>query len=153
MALVMNASTETVEFKVYGNHFTLKPGQIKTFQDHMARFVAINDTTKGLGLITLPDELEDLDYRSSPEGKTILDTKREEGINNRITCLRAVIYNNQVSLRQDLERSNIKADPRAFATAHEVKAYEELVKYQAKQDDEEQSKVARIKELEAKLKG
>lgn len=151
MALVMNASAETANFKVYGNHFSMKPGQIKTFQDHVARFIAITDTTRNLGLVTLPDDLEDLDYRQSEDGKRTLDEKRKEGIDNRVSCLRQIIYNNQVSLRQDLERANIKADPRVYASLGEVKAYEELAGYQIHKEDEDKKKVDRIKALEAKI--
>jgi hypothetical protein len=152
MALVMNASNEIATFRVFGNHFTLKPGQIKSFQENIARFISINETTKNLGLVTLPDELEDLDMRQSPEGKAILEDKKKDGVNNRIAFLRQLVYNNQVSLRQDLEKANIKADPRVFASSGEMGAYEELVKYQAKKEDEDQKKVARIKALEDQLK-
>lgn len=152
MALVMNASADTVEFRAYGSHFSMKSGQIKTFQDHIARFIVTNESTRSLGLVGLPEELEDIDFRQSAAGLAAVEEKKKEGVNNRIAHLRQVIYNNQVSLRQDLEKSNLKADPRAFASEGEVKAFEELVKYQAKKEDEDQKRIDKIKALESRLK-
>ena len=152
MALIMNASADAVDFKVFGSHFTMKAGQIKTFQDHIARFIATNESTRNKGLVVLPDELEDLDVRQSSEGRALIEAKKKDGVNNRIAHLRQVIYNNQVSLRQDLEKSNLKADPRSFASEGEIAAYEELVKYQSSKEDEDQKRIDRIKALESKLK-
>lgn len=151
MSLVMNASAEVQEFKVFGNHFTLKPGQIKNFQENIAHFIAIE--RRGWGLVVLPEEFEDLDFRQSLEGQKLLEEKRAEGVAARIGRLKEIIYNNQVSLRRDLEMANIKADPKIYASDGEVSAYRELVKYQQKQEDAEQRKVDELKNLEKQVKG
>ena len=150
MALVLNASAETQVFRVHGNTFSMKAGQIKSFQDNIADF--IGKERKELGLVILPAELEDLDYRQSPEGISLLEKHRKEGVDNRVKCLRQVIYNNQVSLKRDLEMANIKADPKVFASDGEIAAYEEMAKYQRQLEDAEQAKLDRIKELERKIK-
>lgn len=151
MGLVINASAETQEFKVFGNYFTLKPGQIKMFQENISRFIATNETTKGLGLVGLSDAFEDPSHKDSAEGKKELEARLKDGVDARVRTLRALVYNNQVSLRRDLEMANIKADPKAFASEGEVKAYEELVKYQKVNDDVEAAKVQRLKDLEKKI--
>jgi hypothetical protein len=149
MALIMNASAEEQSVKVFGNYFSLKPGQIKNFEDKIAHFMATDRTDRGL--VSMPDEFMDPNYAQTEEGKAILAERKRVGIENRCNHLRRVIYNNEVSLRQDLERANIKADPKVFASAGEIAAYEELVKYQAKQEDEDQKKVDKISELQKKL--
>jgi hypothetical protein len=149
MALILNASAEEQHFKVHGNHFNLKPGQIKAFTDTIADFICME---RGyLGLVGLPETYDDIAFRDSAEGKALLASKKEQGVNARCKYLREIVYNNQVSLKMDLEKANIKADPRVFASEGEVAAMEELVKYQKTQDDVDQVKVDRIKELEKKL--
>jgi hypothetical protein len=149
MGMIMNASCETVHTVVYGNHFTLKPGQMKNFTDHVGRFMAIE--RRYLGLVGLPDECEDPEFVKSPEGQAVLERARKEGIENRCKFLRELIYNNQVSLKNDLDRANIKADVRGFASEGEIAAMQELVKYQVAKDDTEAKKVEEIKKLEEKI--
>lgn len=149
MPLVLNASCEIQHFKVFGNHFTLKPGQIKNFTDEIAKFCGYQ--RRDQGLIELPAEFEEQDYMNSPHGQERLLKLKAEGVKNRVLALRAVVYNNQVSLRQDLEKANIKIDPRILASDGEVSAMEELAKYQDQGDDAAQKKLERIKELEKKI--
>lgn len=149
MALIMNASCEVQTFRVFGNTFTMKPGQIKQFQENMAHFIAVD--RRDLGMVALPEELEDIDYRASEEGKKIIEEKRKEGVENRVRKLRELIFNEQVSLKQDLDQANVKADPRIFASKGMIGHYEELAKYQISKDDDEQRKVEHIKELESKI--
>ncbi len=149
MAFVMNASCETQETKVFGNYFTLTPGQIKNFQDHIA--FELTTSRAHQGFVTLPDEFEDPSFKNSDAGKQIIAQKKAEGVNARCRYLKEIVYNNQVSLRQDLEKANIKADPRVFASAGEIAAMEDLARYQDKSEDEAKAKVERIKDLEKKI--
>lgn len=149
MPLILNASAEPQHFTVYGKHFEMKPGQIKTFQDHFARFISLE--RKYLGLVVLPEALEDIDFRQTEEGKKMLEASRAEGVRNRVAELNRVKYNLEVSLKRDLEMKNIKADVRSFASDGEIKAYEELLKYQTAGNDESEKKIERLKELEKKL--
>jgi hypothetical protein len=149
----MNASAETQVFQAQGNWFTLKPGQIKNFNETIADFMS--QERRYLGLVLLPEAFEDptANYAATPEGKEILSKLKAQGVEARCNYLRQIVYNNQVSLRMDLEKANIKADPRAFASEGEVKAMEELVKYQQQDEDATQKKVEHIQALEKKLKG
>lgn len=149
MALILNASCETQHFKVFGNHFSLKPGQIKNFTDEIAKFIGYQ--RRDQGLVELPAEYEEHEYMNSDAGKQRLLTFKAEGIKNRVLALRAVVYNNQVSLRQDLEKANMKIDPRVLASDGEVSAMEELAKYQDQGDDAAKNRLERIKELEKKI--
>lgn len=149
MALIMNASCETQTFRVFGNTFTMKPDQIKNFQDNIAHFIVVD--RKDLGLVALPEELDDIMFRDSQDGRDLLAQKKKEGVENRVRKLRELIYNEQVSLKQDLERGNIKVDPRIFASEGMVDKYKELAKYQATKEDEEQRRIDVIKDLEKKI--
>jgi len=145
MALVMNARTEEVSVKVRGNWFTFKSKQIKHFEPNIAQFMT--DELSEEGLVSLPEELEDLDFRTSQAGKDIIKTAEVKGIDNFVKKLRRVIFNNQVSLRQDLERANIKVDPAVYATEGEKEAMRLLAKYQRANKDSQQASVDEIKDL------
>ncbi len=149
MAMIMNASSEVQHTTVHGNHFTLKPGQIKNFQDSVGKFLAME--RRYLGFVGLPEEFEEPAFQMTPEGKALIEAKRVEGVNNRCQYLRQLIFNNQVSMKQDLDKADMKVDPRIFASVGEINAMEELAKYQAAKDDGDAEKIARIKALEAKI--
>lgn len=150
MGLVFNASAEDQHFVVFGNHFTMKAKQIKNFEDRISNFIMTE--RRDFGLVTLPDEFSEPEFKTSEEGQRILSEKEKEGIDARVKHLRAVIYNNEVSLKQDLERANLKVDPKVYASSGEVAAYKELAKYRRAQDDRDQAKVDELKQLEALIK-
>jgi hypothetical protein len=150
MGLVFNASAEDQHIVVFGNHFTMKAKQIKNFEDRISNFIMTE--RREFGLVTLPEEFMEPEFKNSPEGKAILEEKEREGIEARTKHLRAVIYNNEVSLKQDLERANIKVDPKVYASSGEVAAYRELAKYRKAQEDLDQAKVEELKKLEAEIK-
>ena len=143
--LIMNCTNEEQSVKALGNWFTFKPGQIKSMNEDIAKF--IGEMRKENGLMILPESCEDVEYRNSEEGKAELEKIKEEGVNHYVRALRALIYNNQVSLRQDLERADIKVDPAVFASEGELKAMELVAKYQKHKDDADQKKIDRVKEL------
>lgn len=145
MALVYNATEELQSFKAAGNWFTFKPKQMKQMDDAIAHFIATE--RQEFGMVLLPEELSDPEYKASPEGKELLEQKTEQGINSFVSALRQVIYNNQVSLRQDLQQANIQADPASFASDGELKAMELVAKYQRAKNDDEQKKIDKVKEL------
>ncbi len=145
MALVMNALEEEVSVKARGNYFTFKPNQIKIMDDDLAQFLITERAEDGL--VSLPETLEDPELRLTEEGKDIIRTAKRLGIANKVKKLKEIIYNNQVSLRQDLERANIKVDPAVYATDAEKKAMREYAKYQQAGKDEEGNAVKEVKEL------
>lgn len=149
MGFIYNPTTEPAHVIAFGNHFTMKPGQIKNFQDHISDFLA---SERGeFGLVSLPDAFEDPEYQKSEEGQAIMAAKKAEGIAARIRKLKEIVYNNQVSLKQDLEIRNLKVDPRTLASDGELAAMVELAKYQDAESDEAQKKVEKIKALEKKI--
>lgn len=144
--LVRNATNETITVKALGNFFEFKPKQIKNFNDNVGMFL-INDR-RDSGLVHVPDIFfDDPEHKNSEAGKAELEAIDKRGIENFCAALRKRIYNNQVSLRQDLERANIKADPAAFATDGEMEALRTLAKYQAKQEDVSQKRAEEVKKL------
>lgn len=150
MGLILNATKEEQKVKVFGNWFTLKPGQIKQFQDNIAAFM---DKERGInGLIQLPDTFEEMEYRASDEGKALLAEFEQKGVDRYLKNLRQVIYNNQVSLRSDLEKANQKVDPASLATDGEIAAMRIVAKYDNAERDREQAKIEEVKKLMAQVK-
>jgi len=153
MPLIMNCLDEPNTAVVGGNYFTFKAGQIKPIhQEGIARIISQNKRDDGF--VELPDELDGTEYpdwAQTPEGKALIAQKKREGIETHCAHLRQVVYNLQVSLKQDLEKQNIKADPRVFASKGEIAALEKLVKYQDKEQDQDQLRIDRVKELEKKM--
>jgi hypothetical protein len=152
MAVVMNCLDEEQTAVVGGAHFTFKPRQIKhIYQESIAGL--LTSEKKEYGFVSLPEEILDKEFADSPAGKAILEAKRKEGVDAFCKKLRSQLYNLNVSLKQDLDKSNLKVDPRVFASEGDIKAMELLAKYQSRKEDEDQKKVDRIKELEKVLNG
>jgi hypothetical protein len=150
MDFVLNCLDEEQTVVVGGNHFKFKPLEIKAFfQPNIARLITLDK--RDYGFADLPPEFEDLSYRQTEEAKKIFEEKRKEGVEAYCARLRAAVYNAQVSLRMDLEKANIKADPRAFASKGDVVNMEKLIKYQKGHNDESLERIEKLKELEKKL--
>lgn len=149
MPLIMNTTNETQKVRAFGNFFEFKPKQIKPMQEHIADFIASERSYQGM--VALPESFEDLEYRQSDEGKAQLKELERQGIESYLGHLRSIIYNNQVSLRQDLEQSGIKADPASFASEGELEAMRLVASYQSKKDDEAQKRIDEVKELVKKV--
>lgn len=149
MPIVWNTSMEDQHTRVFGNHFVLKANQKKMFTDDIAGWLAVH--RKDLGFMVLGPEFDDPEYATTEAGIKTLAEVKEEGVKNRIDHLRRIIYNNTVSLKKDLEAANIKIDPRSLASDGEIKAMEELVKYQRKEEDEAKLRADKFKALEDQL--
>jgi len=150
MAIVFNATNETQSVKAHGNWFTFKPKQTKQMDDGVAHFLI---TMRGEnGLVGLPAEFEDPTYKATPEGKAAYEEAEKTGIDAYIKHLRSMIHNNQVSLRRDLEKANMKYGPELEASQGELEAMRLVAKYQKNMEDAEQKKADEIKELMRKLK-
>jgi hypothetical protein len=151
MALCYNTTDEEQSIKIFGNWYAFKPGQIRNLNDNVAHFIETD--RKETGIVTLPEQFDDSEYKASSEGMAELAARRQSGLKHYLDFHRKIVYNNQVSLRQDLERSNIHADPAVFASAGEMKSMEILAKYKAKEKDEEQLRIERVKELMKEAEG
>lgn len=145
MALIYNTTEEEQVVKVFGHFHRLKPGQIKSFQENVAHFMSTD--RKEWGLVALPEEFEDLSHRDSAEGKAELARRRKEGLEAYLNRHRRVIYNNQVSLRSDLEKSNQKVDPSILASDGELDSMRLVAKYQKASDDDSQKRADEVKKL------
>lgn len=150
MGVVMNCLDEENKVVVGGEHFHFKPNQIKYFYNN-----AISSSLLRIyqehGFIELPEGLQEKEMQESEEGKKIIAEARKEGIERYCDKLRGQIYNLQVSLKRDLDQKNYKVDPRVYASKGDIKAMEQLVKYQSKNEDATQRQVEYLKDLEKKL--
>lgn len=147
MPFIYNASSREVGVRVHGAHFTFGPKQVKTIIDptkgaHMVDKFAYE------GLVSLPDQWEDLDYRESPEGKKALKDAEARGIQNRIAHLERLKQNEIVSLQRDIDRGGMKYDARLEMSDQMMAQMEELAQYKSKSQDEQQKKLDRVKALE-----
>jgi hypothetical protein len=146
MPIVMNATNEEVSIKVAGNWFSFKPGTKKNMNESIARFIQIDRKDSGLCVLPLEFE-EDADFEKSAEGKAILEQLKADTIRQYLDKYKAVIYNNQVSLRQDLEQKNLKIDPAVMATEGEINALKIVAKYKVLEKDADQVKLEEVKKL------
>lgn len=147
--LVMNALDKEVHVQAFGNYFSFKAGQIKRLRREIGDFICRE--RKSMGLVGLPPEFEEPEYKVSEEGKAILEQKKLEGVRNRIQHLQWQV-NNLKSLQRDLEMKNMKVDPLTLATDGDIAAMEELHLYQAKAQDGDKKRVEKLRDLERKLK-
>lgn len=151
MGLIYNASNETQKFQAFGNYFEMAPKATKMFTEKLAHFIK---TERGhLGLVELDERFEDPAFKATEEGKKALQAKEAEGVDARCAHLRRVIYNNEVSLRRDLEQANIKVDPKIMASDGEIAAYRELAGYKKAEADTAAAKVEELKKLEKQIRG
>lgn len=147
--LVLNATNEKISIQALGNWFEFKPKQVKNLTHNLAMFIITERREKGL--VHLPDAFEDPEYKNTPDGKAEFALVEQRGIDSFCEALRRRIFNNQVSLRQDLEKGNMKIDPAVLASEGELEAMRLLSKYQQKDDDTAQKKADEVKELLKKI--
>lgn len=157
MPTVVNATKEEITIKVVGNYFKFGPEKSKVMNADIASWIQTNPGAKGCGLAVIPDlyqEGEEVEEVSSAELKARKDAQAElraQACENALTeyldKYRRVIYNNQVSLKQDLGKANIQADPSVFASKGELEAMRLVAKYQKTAEDTEQLKIDEVKKL------
>lgn len=147
---ILNALDKDVHTKVFGNHFTFKAGQVKRMRGEIGDFIA---KERGyLGLVAVSDKFDDPEYKTTEAGQAELEAKKREGKEKRAQHLQWQVHNLQVSLRQDLDNANIKADTLSFATKGDLDAMDELATLQRAEADEAKARLQRARELERKLK-
>lgn len=147
MPFVLNASSREVTVKVHGSHFTFAPKQVKAIIDPTkANFMSERQAIEGL--VQLPEQWEELEYRESPEGKAAFKEAEAQGIKARIAYLEQLKRNEIVSLQRDLDVANLNYDSRLEMSDKMMTQLEELSQYKIKDQDEQQKKLDRIKKLE-----
>lgn len=149
MALVLNALAQEQDIRIHGSWFSFKPKQIKEMHEDKVFFLV--SQRRDQGFVALPDEMADLDFRNSKEGKEILSTAEAKGVNQRCEFLEMLRKNEIVSLQRDIDRRGDKYDARLEMSKEMIKNLEELASYQVKKQDEVLAQVAKIKEIEALL--
>lgn len=150
MAILFNTTKEKQTVRAAGNYFTFAPKQIKMMDDVLGHFIAVDK--KSYGIVALPQEFEEPEYKQTAEGKAILAQKEKEGLEHFLAFHRSKIHNNQVSLKKDLDRANLKIDPAVFATPQEIESMKIVSEYQAAHEDEAQKKIDQVQELMSKVK-
>lgn len=159
MAVVINATQETITLRLRGNYFSWKPGQKKVIRDEeLAHFIRTERGDSGLAVISeLMRDDEEVSPEELEERRAALITSEQEecaaALERYVQKHRRVIENNQISLRRDLEQRGIKADPAAFASAGEVESMKLVAKYQKRAEDAEATKIAEVKRLMDNVKG
>lgn len=163
MPTVVNATQEEIQIKVVGNYFKFGPGKSKVMNADIASWIQTNPGAKGCGLAVLPDlyqEGEEIDDVSTAEMKARKEAQEEtkaqaleSALHEYLEKYRRVIYNNQVSLKQDLGKANIQADPAVFASKGELEAMRLVAKYQKSAEDTEQLKIDEVKKLMKNVTG
>lgn len=147
---IYNPTQKKVSARAFGSWFTFDVGQMKRMRPDIGDFLA---KEKGyLGLVEVESRLyDDKEFLASEEGQQLLAKYKAEGVEKRIRHLKGVVHNETVSLRKDLETANIKADPKVYMSDGGVEAMQELVGYQQASQDEEKSRVKKIRDLENAL--
>lgn len=146
---ILNATVKDVHTKVFGNWHFIKAGQIKNFQEEVEHYMSIERGS--LGLIAIPEEFNDAEYKNSEEGSAKLTEYKKQGVMKRVAHLQWLRNNELVSLRQDLEIANMKFDPLILANDKIESALEELHSYQVAQDDSDKQRVERLRKLDRKI--
>lgn len=155
MPLIMNASSKEQMVQVHGSWFTFAPGAIKEMNENKVYFLASNKAY--MGFVAVPDKFSDLDERNTKEGKAELEELRMKGIQQRIQHLEWLKHNELKSMREDMDKKNLKAavesqmSPESFKAL--TSAMEELKGYQAKSHDTAKERADVLKALQAELDG
>lgn len=153
MPYIMNALDKTVTVRVFGKHFEFKPKQIKAIvSDDIANKMSTSCGEDGL--VGIPEEAMEWD-RQGAEWKDLIAKKTIEGKANRLKKLEWIRFNEEVSLKRDLQSKNIQASPFAYGNPELVKAYKELfdLKQQIKNDSASLDFEAQMRELVEKIDG
>lgn len=149
--LLYNPTAVKQSLQALGKWFTFAPGEKKMIHNEEIAHFILTDK-RSYGIVGLPDRFaEDAEYAQSEEGQAILEAKRQEGIQNRINYLNMLVHNEEVSLRQDLEKSGQRINPNLLSSNQYVQCLEELKEYKRAKDDGEKEKMARIARLKADL--
>lgn len=161
-SLVYNPTADEIKVQAYGNWFNFKSGQYKEVDADIAHFLTIDKAY--LGLVGLPDFIieedpnrmdempsDDIvqDYRERKQA-AILEAKKL-GIERRVTYLKSIVTNLEVSLKRDLEQKNLKVDPHTMASKGELSAYRELAKYSQASQDDAAKQVEELKKLKEQI--
>jgi soluble P-type ATPase len=153
MPYIMNASSREQTVQVHGSWFTFAPGGIKEMNDNKVHFLASSKAY--MGFVEIPEKFSDLSYRQSPDGAKQMEEFRQKGVAARIKHLEWLKNNELKSLREDMDRKNIKAETTTEMGGESFSALEsaltELKGYKTKTNEAEKERQEKLKELTAAL--
>lgn len=149
MAIIFNPFKKAVETKALGNYHSFPSKKFKQVSDVLADWLMEKRWYEGL--VRLPDSFEDLDKRTSAEGKAEISRLSDEALERRAKFLKSIYHNLRTSLKADMETRNMHGDPRAFASKGEIAAMEELAELQARDKDREKERISKVEDLAKQL--
>lgn len=147
--ILYNTTIDKQSVQAFGKWFTFNAGQVKTIDDKFADFI-VKDK-KQYGIVALPEAFEDLAFKDTEEGKAIMTEKMVEGRTNRINHIKFIMHNEEVSLRQDLEKSGLRINPNLFSSASYVNLLKEYNEYKRSDDDVQRERVNEIQRLKSAI--
>lgn len=155
MPVVWNPTEELVSTKMQGSWFTFKPNSRKVMENDKCQFIESN--RKETGLVILPTQFDPISdhyvegYEKTEEGKKILVTLKEQGIENLLAFHKDIIRNNQVALRKDIAKANPQGDPARLIALEmskgEIESLKLVSKYQKANKDNADMKIKEIQKM------
>lgn len=143
--IVLNCTAEEQQIKALGSWFKFAAGSKKVMRSDLARW--IGDQKKDQGLICLPERFNDDEYFNSEEGKTEFLRFKKIGLDGYIAALTRRANNGLISLKNDLDKVNVKIDILRAITPGEAEAIKLLNKYQTQEQDESAKNADELREL------
>ena len=150
MGIIYNATKEEQTIRALGNWFTFKPKQMKVLSDNLSGWIGAHK--KEHGLVELGESFSDPEYKDSEAGKEALALAEAEGLSSYLAHHRMIVANNQVSLRRDLNRADMKVDPAFEASLGELESMKIVAKYAAKDEDLAQKRAEEVTRLMRQIK-
>lgn len=145
---VFNPLDKEVKVRIHGSWFVFKPKQIKQMNEDKVDY--ISTSCAWLGLVPLPNEFEDYEYKDSPEGKDILEKATKNGRESRYSYCHKIFNNQAISLKKELEGTGI--DYRSSLTPELESLFEELAAFRKTDVKTNEKNVKKMDELEKLMK-
>lgn len=127
MPYIMNSLSTPVSVQVWGEWFSFKPEQIK-YIHNPALAEKMHISYGESGLVGFPEDVFELgqENKTDPKYLAVIQEKKMEGRTKRIAKLEWLKFNEEISLRRDLEQKNIQSSPFTFASPALVGHLKEL---------------------------
>lgn len=151
MPYILNALPTPVNTQAQGTWLAWKAGEIKTIHnENKAAF--FEEKRAEEGLVRIPEEIMELE-KTDPARIAFIQEKTLQGISKRIQYLDTVIRNQEVFLKQDFERHNMKVDPLSIADKKLVAVYKERAALAAYEKKNTFSAADEIRKIKAEMEG
>lgn len=145
---VFNTLDREVKIRIHGSWFIFKPKQIKQMNEDKVDFIATNGAW--LGLMTLSNNFEEIEYRTSDEGKAELEVAAKRGRKTRYEYCQKIFINQTISLKKELEGTGI--DYRSFLNPELEVLFDELAAFKKTDVQTNEKNTKKMDELEKLMK-